>query len=505
MSPMQRRILGDRYMLVEILGGGGMAEVYLAHDEILERDVALKVLRERYADDEQFVERFRREAKNAASLNHPNIVQVYDQGRSESGTYYMAMEYVPGGTLKERIKGEGPLNPGEAAGIASRVAEALAVAHERGIVHRDIKPQNVLLTASGSEAKVADFGIARAVSSRTMTETNLVLGTAAYMSPEQVRGERVGPASDLYSLGVVLYEVLTGELPYTADDPIATAMKHLDEPPRHPREVNPAVPEALDALTAKLLAKRAEDRYAEAAEVAEDLRRVRDELPPLAAGPGAQSTAQISQDTGKTRTQPSVVAPGRGSNPPASRGRRRTPLPLLALLLGVALLGGLAWTLLRGPSGQDTPGAGGAQRVDVPKVVGLPLGAAEQRLDEARLVVGSRDGAASEEFVEGAVMAQDPAAGTDVERGTAVDVVVSTGLAQEPTTSASPSASPTASPATPTATASASPAGGEAAEESAKEAEKRREEAQKRAEERREEAQKRVEERRKEQEKRGKD
>ena len=366
MSPMQRRILGDRYMLVEILGGGGMAEVYLAHDEILERDVALKVLRERYADDEQFVERFRREAKNAASLNHPNIVQVYDQGRSESGTYYMAMEYVPGGTLKERIKGEGPLNPGEAAGIASRVAEALAVAHERGIVHRDIKPQNVLLTASGFEAKVADFGIARAVSSRTMTETNLVLGTAAYMSPEQVRGERVGPASDLYSLGVVLYEVLTGELPYTADDPIATAMKHLDEPPRHPREVNPAVPEALDALTAKLLAKRAEDRYAEAAEVAEDLRRVRDELPPLAAGPGAQSTAQISQDTGKTRTQPSVVAPGRGSNPSASRGRRRTPLPLLALLLGVALLGGLAWTLLRGPSGQDTPGAVGAQRVDVP-------------------------------------------------------------------------------------------------------------------------------------------
>ena len=180
-------------------------------------------------------------------------------------------------------------------------------------------------------------------------------------------------------------------------------------------------------------------------------------------------------------------------------------MPLLALLLGVALLGGLAWALLRGPSDQGTPGAGGAQRVEVPEVVGLTLGEAKQRLDEARLVLGSQDGAASEQFLEDAVMAQDPAAETDVERGTAVNVVVSTGPAQEPTTSASPSASPTASPATPTATASASPAGGEAAEEAAKEAQKRREEAQKRAEERRDEAQKRVEERRKEQEKRGKD
>ena len=506
---MQGMILGDRYMLVELLGGGGMARVYLAHDEILDRDVALKVLREQYADDEQFVERFRREAKNAASLNHPNIVQVYDQGRSENGTYYMAMEYVPGGTLKERIKGEGRLDPGEAAGVASRVAEALAVAHGRGIVHRDIKPQNVLLTASGTEAKVADFGIARAASSRTMTETNLMLGTAAYMSPEQVRGERVGPASDLYSLGVVLYEMLTGELPYTADDPIATAVKHLDEPPRHPREVNPVVPEALDALTATLLAKRAEDRYAGAAQLAEDLRRMRDGLPPLATGPGAQRTAQISQNTGRTRTPPTLVAPERGTNLPARRGRRRALLPLIALLLGVALLGGLAWALMGGPADPGTTGVGGAQRVEVPKVVGMTPGEAEQRLNEMRLELGSRDRAASDEFVEGAVMKQDPEAGTDVERGTAVDVVVSTGPSQEPPATASPtatpSASPTASAATPTAPTSASPAGGEGAEEAAKEAEKRREEAQKKAEERREEAKERAEDRRKEQEKRGKD
>src|SRR5918998_1339050 len=305
--PMDPDVLGDRYTLLKMLGDGGMARVYLARDGVLGREVALKVLRERFADDEEFVERFRREAKNAASLNHPGVVQIYDQGHAEDGTYYMAMEHMPGGTLKERIAKGGPLAPAEAAGIASQVADALAVAHQRGIVHRDIKPQNVLLTASG-EAKVADFGIARVVSARTVTEANLVLGTAAYMSPEQVRGERVGPASDLYSLGVVLYEMLTGEPPYQGDDPIATAMKRLDEPPRNPQEMNSAVPEELDALVVKLLAKDPEDRYVSAASLSEDLRRVRDELPPLAAGPGNGTTKKISLDTWKIR--PAPAAPG---------------------------------------------------------------------------------------------------------------------------------------------------------------------------------------------------
>src|SRR5918999_1608553 len=308
--PMQRTLLGNRYTLLDVLGGGGMARVYLAHDNVLDREVALKVMREYYADDENFVERFRREAKNAAALNHPDIVQVYDQGHTKDGTYYIAMEYVPGGTLKERMAEEGPLDPREAAGIASRVADALAVAHARGIVHRDIKPQNVLLSATG-EAKVADFGIARAASSKTITETNLVLGTSAYMSPEQVRGDRVSPASDLYSLGVVLYEMLTGRLPYAADNPLATAMKHLDEPPRRPGEANPAVPEGLDALSAKLLAKDPGDRYASAAELAEDLRRVRDGLPPLAAGPTYETTAPLREEPEKTRTAQTNAVPGR--------------------------------------------------------------------------------------------------------------------------------------------------------------------------------------------------
>src|SRR5918998_829252 len=285
-SPMQRPLIDGRYALGDLLGGGGMAQVYLAHDEVLSRDVALKILRGQYTDEE-FVERFKREAKNAAALNHPNIVQVYDQGQTEDGTHYIAMEYVPGETLKSRMTREGPLDPGEAAGIASRVAEALAIAHERGIVHRDIKPQNVLLTPAG-EAKVADFGIARAASSKTVTETNLILGTSAYMSPEQVGGERVGAASDLYSLGVVLYEMLTGALPLRGDDPIATAMKHINQPAPHPRDANPTIPEGLDALSAKLLAKDPQERYPGAAELAEDLRRIRDGLSPLAAGVGEQ-------------------------------------------------------------------------------------------------------------------------------------------------------------------------------------------------------------------------
>ncbi len=508
MRPMQQTVLGDRYTLLEVLGGGGMGRVYLAHDNVLDREVALKVLREEYADDEGFVERFRREAKNAASLNHPSIVQVYDQGRDEGGTYYMAMEYVPGRTLKDRIVEGGPLDPGEAAGLGSRVAEALGVAHARGIVHRDIKPENVLLGASGG-AKVADFGIARAASSETMTETNSVWGTAAYMSPEQVGGKRVGPASDLYSLGVVLYEMLTGELPFRGGDPIATAMKHINEPAPHPKEANPAVPEALDALVVKLLAKEPEDRPAGAGELAEDLRRVGHGLPPLAAGPVERTTARMPQGTGKTRRVPATGAPGAGSGPPASPGSRRALLPFVALLLGTVLLGGMAWTLWRGPSEQDARGTGDVGRVEVPAVVGLPRDEATKRLAGAGLEPGSQDEVPNGEFAEGLVVEQDPKAGTEADRGTGVDLVVSTGPAQEPTPPASPTASATASAA---ASATASPANNaepneqreeqregekkvseearKEAEEAAKEAEKRREEAAKKREEQLKEAEK---------------
>src|SRR5215208_4347478 len=217
-----------------------MAEVFLAHDHILGRDVALKVLKEHYTKDADVVSRFRKEAQSAAALNHPYVVQVYDQGRSEDGRYYIAMEHVPGGSLKDLILRGGPLGPAEAARLASQVAEALGAAHGRGIVHRDIKPQNVLLDEAG-DAKVADFGIALAASRTSTSGTDLVFGTASYMSPEQAMGERVGPESDLYSLGVVLYEMLTGTVPFTAEGALATAMKHLTELPLSLRKRNSSV------------------------------------------------------------------------------------------------------------------------------------------------------------------------------------------------------------------------------------------------------------------------
>jgi eukaryotic-like serine/threonine-protein kinase len=342
--------LGGRYLLSALLGAGGMAEVFLAHDRILGRDTALKVLKERYAKDERFVGRFWREAQSAAALNHQNVVQIYDQGRAEDGRYYIAMEYVPGGSLEDLILRRGPLGPSEATRIASQVAEALQAAHRRGIVHRDIKPQNVLIGEAG-DAKVADFGIALGASRTSTSGTNLLFGTPSYMSPEQAMGERVGPESDLYSLGVVLYEMLTGMVPFTAEGPLATAMKHLTELPLPPRERNASVPEAMDALVMKLLSKDPEDRYPNAAQLIEELRRAREGLPLTFAG-----AAGYPEMLGEPRRSgpPSVLA-----GPPRSKPRRRRSvgISLVALATLLTLLGGLGWDLSQDPEGLKTVGA----------------------------------------------------------------------------------------------------------------------------------------------------
>jgi tRNA A-37 threonylcarbamoyl transferase component Bud32 len=447
-SFVQRTVIDNRYTLVEPLGGGGMAEVYLAHDDVLDRDVALKILRSQYANDDEFVERFRREAQSAASLSHPNIVSIYDRGRSEDGAYYIAMEHVQRGTLKDRIKRDGALPPDVAVGVTLQIADALQAAHENGVIHRDIKPQNVLVSRTG-DVKVTDFGIARAASS-PLTQTSAVLGTAGYMSPEQAMGKPVGPQSDLYSLGVVLYEMLAGELPYDAESPISLALKHVNEPPRSPRDANASVPEPLDAITLKLLAKNPEDRYASAAELADDLERVRSGLTPTAMDAerttAAMTTPLASPPTtpGERTTKTAIRSPV--APPPRDPGREERrggySRALAALLFGLVLLAGLAWALTSFLSPQDDSGSEAenqyeppvteeAEAVAVPNLVGIfnAQGAAEALAAEG-LVLGEVSEAPNDTIFAGVVSEQNPAAGEEVESGTSVNVTVSTGPAQ---------------------------------------------------------------------------
>ncbi len=404
--------MDNRYTLTDRIGGGGMAEVYLARDAVLERDVAVKILRGQFSHDDEFVERFRREARSAAALSHPNIVQVYDQGRAEDGTYYMAIEYVPGGTLKERIVEQGALDPAEAVGIAGKVTEALSVAHDRGIIHRDIKPQNVLMTPRG-EAKVADFGIARAASATVVTQTNLVLGTAGYMSPEQAIGERVEPTSDLYSLGVVLYEMLTGSLPYEADTPIGVAMQHINAPPQSPRDANPEVPEDLDAVTLRLLSKDPADRYPSADALARDLERIKNGLP-VSTAPRATSetrVAPVSAPVQPTRSRPTSA----GRTTRRRRGRGLMPV-FLALVAGLLLLAGVAWALSSGM-------LGGGKEVKVPGVEGKPLEEARGTLEGKGFEVGvNREESSVEQ--DGIVLGQSVKGGQTANEGDTIDLTV---------------------------------------------------------------------------------
>src|ERR671916_402394 len=401
-----QQLVDNRYRLVKPLGSGGMADVFLAHDNILDRDVALKVMSTRYASDEEFVERFKREAQSAAALSHPHIVSIFDRGESEDGTYYIAMEYLPGGTLKDRITSRGALPPRTAAAVALQIAEALRVAHERGVIHRDIKPHNILIAESG-DVKVTDFGIARAASSSTMTRTGSILGTAHYISPEQAMGEPVGPASDLYSLGVVLYEMLTGELPYDADTPLGIAMKHVNGHLRPPKEVDPSIPAGINAVACRLLAKDPEDRYASDAELIDDLERVVAGLEP--ANPTTEMMALAMPTTAPTRVGPPPPLPGRRN------GKRRRYLPAVLALLGLLLLAALAWA----GSNFLQSAQQGAPQIAVPDLVG-------KTVEEAENQVGDNFEIQVTERVEGekpvnTILRQDPEGGK-AERGSTISV-----------------------------------------------------------------------------------
>jgi beta-lactam-binding protein with PASTA domain len=413
-----QQLVDNRYRLVRPLGSGGMADVFLAHDSILDRNVALKVMSTRYASDDEFVERFKREAQSAAALSHPNIVSIFDRGASEDGTYYIAMEYLPGGTLKDRIMRKGALPARTAAAVALQIAEALQAAHERGVIHRDIKPHNILITESW-DVKVTDFGIARAASSSTMTRTGSILGTAHYISPEQAMGEHVGPSSDLYSLGVVLYEMLTGELPYDADTPLGIAMKHVNGHLRQPKEVNPSVPAGINAITCRLLAKDPEDRYASDAELIEDLERVATGL-----GPASATTEMMA-----TRAMPAATALTRVGPPPTGdrNGKHRRPWPLILAVLGLLLLAPLAWAAYDFLNNQEEQVA----RIAVPDLVGMTKQEAENEVgNDFKILV--EDEVQGKEPVD-TIVSQDPENGGRAEKGSTISVtVVGTQVADVP-------------------------------------------------------------------------
>lgn len=375
------RLLSNRYELGETLGYGGMSEVHHGHDVRLGREVAIKILRADLARDPQFQERFRREAQNAAALNHPAIVAVYDTGEAntEFGPLpYIVMEYVEGRTLRDIVKTEGPMSQKRAMEVMADVCAALDFSHRHGIVHRDVKPANVMITKNGA-VKVMDFGIARAMhdGQSAMTQTAAVIGTAQYLSPEQARGESVDARSDVYAAGCVLYELITGEPPFTGDSPVAVAYQHVREDPNPPSSVNPAVAPELDAVVLKALAKGPANRYQSAAEMRSDLVRTLSGQRPAA--PMVMSEDERTQVMNADRRQPQRYeeydAPD--DEDPKAKRRRRTLLAVLAavFVLGAVLL--IMWLSGSFKSGNEDPGT-----VAIPDVKGQSELAAKNTLRE---------------------------------------------------------------------------------------------------------------------------
>ena len=423
------RMLGDRYEIGEVIGRGGMAEVHEGRDLRLGRRVAVKILRPDLAKDPTFQARFRREAQSAAALNHPNIVAVYDTGEdvltSPDGERtvvpYIVMEYVDGMTLRQLLASGRRLLPERALEITAGVLSALDYAHRHGIVHRDIKPANVMLTRTG-DVKVMDFGIARAINDvgSTMTATSAVMGTAQYLSPEQARGEVVDARSDLYSTGVLLYELLTGRPPFRGDSPVSIAYQHVSEMPLPPSQVDPGVTPEVDAVVLHALAKRTDDRYQTAADFRADVERA------IAGSPVTAAVPALNID--RTQMMPAVDAAGVAHYEPmydSSRSRRRRGIGFWALSL-VGIAAAIIGALL---IGRFVFGGSSVTQVQVPNLDGLTVEVATATLSDFDLRLGAQTPTTSDR-PEGTIIAQQPAAGESIEQGQSVNVTISSGLEQ---------------------------------------------------------------------------
>ena len=433
-------LFDGRYRILRKLGSGGMANVYLAEDEDLGRRVAIKILSERYANDESFNERFRREAKSAASLSHPNIVSIYDRGEAD-GVPYIAMEVIEGRSLKELILTRGPLPLATAIDYTHQILDALRFAHRNGIIHRDIKPHNILLGAE-NRAKVTDFGIARAGASQ-MTEVGSIMGTAQYLSPEQARGAPVTAASDLYSVGIVLYEMLTGQVPFSGDSAIEIAMKHLNETPRPPSSLRPELTPELDQVVLRALAKNPEDRYQASEEFSADLDRVEAGIP-IAPETSAAATAILTggfetsatqvipptetarqlpptQPASPRRPPPTYPPRYRYDEPPRKRNRFLPWLLVILLLAGAAVAGWYVYTQI-----QDELRS---TQVPVPNVIGLERKLAVKKIEEQGFQANVQTGVGTAED-RGTVIEQNPDGGTRIEEGSTVRLLVSLGPEQ---------------------------------------------------------------------------
>ncbi len=401
---MVGKILNSRYELKKLIGSGGMADVYMATDSLLGRTVAVKILHPQYAKDPVFVARFRQEAQAAANLNQDNIVNVYDWG-IENSTYYLVMEYVEGRDLKDIILQGGQLLPERAAEIAMSICLALEAAHAQGVVHRDIKPQNIIVTYD-SKIKVMDFGIARTTGGSAMTETGTIMGTAQYISPEQAQGRAADPRSDLYSLGIALYEMLTGKVPFDGENPVAIAYKHVREDPLPPSMINPDISPELEAVVMKALSKNPENRYQSAVEMYSDLERCLEGAPVYATPVMPRQEATL----GATRAYPAV---------PAAPRRRSLAWLWIGIICIVALAGiGVgAWALVGSMGG-----------VAVPQVIGLSKSDAQQRLNEADLEMKVTKTVIDPQKPKDTIISQIPSADSKIDKGGTVQVVVSKGV-----------------------------------------------------------------------------